>query len=125
MGTRLNRLSEVVLTCTHNLCFEQKYENSKKYSTENCHFYSREKSLYLAWACFLMYGKFPFLAKWSYSDMFNLEKVALELVCFLTVQMNWSLCYLRGSKSYVNSGKFQSEFMSQRCVTNKKVHIGT
>ena len=24
----------------------------KKKSTENCHFYSREKSLYVAWACF-------------------------------------------------------------------------
>ena len=30
MGTRLNRLIEAVLTCTHNICFEQKYENSKK-----------------------------------------------------------------------------------------------
>ena len=29
-----------VLTCTHNLCFEQKYENSQK------------KLLYLVWACF-------------------------------------------------------------------------
>ena len=36
----------------HNLCLEQKYENLKKKSTENCHFYSREKSLYVAWACF-------------------------------------------------------------------------
>ena len=24
----------------------------KKKSNENCHFYSREKSLYTAWACF-------------------------------------------------------------------------
>ena len=32
--------------------FEQKYEKSQKNSTENCHFYSREKSLYVAWACF-------------------------------------------------------------------------
>ena len=47
MGTRYNRLNEAVLTCTHNLCFEQKYENSQKISTENCHFYSREKSLLL------------------------------------------------------------------------------
>ena len=34
---------EAVLTCTHNLCFEQKHEKSKKISTEICHFYSREK----------------------------------------------------------------------------------
>ena len=49
MGTRLNRLrakTKIVgtrLTCTHNLCFEQKYENNQKISTENCHFYSCEK----------------------------------------------------------------------------------
>ena len=29
---------EAVLTCTRNICFEQKYENSLKKSTENCHF---------------------------------------------------------------------------------------
>ena len=52
MGTRQNRLIEAVLTCTHNICFGQKYENSQKNSTENCHFYGREKSLYIAWACF-------------------------------------------------------------------------
>ena len=52
MGTRYNRLSEAVLTCIHNLCFEQKYENSQIISTENCHLYSREKSLYVAWAFF-------------------------------------------------------------------------
>ena len=39
-------------TRTHNICFVQKYENSQKYLTENCHFYSREKSLYIAWVCF-------------------------------------------------------------------------
>ena len=30
MGTCINRPSEAVLTCTHNLCFEQKYEYSNK-----------------------------------------------------------------------------------------------
>ena len=52
MGSRYNRLIEAVLTCTHDLCFEQKNENSQNISNENCHFYSREKSLYVAWACF-------------------------------------------------------------------------
>ena len=33
MGTRLNRLTEAVLTCTHNQCFEQKLE---KYFFKNC-----------------------------------------------------------------------------------------
>ena len=44
--------NEAVLTCTHNICFEQKNENSTKKSTENWHFYSREKTLYIAWVCF-------------------------------------------------------------------------
>ena len=30
MGSRQNRLNEAVLTCTHNIYFKQKYENSKK-----------------------------------------------------------------------------------------------
>ena len=38
--------------CTPNLCFEQKYEKSQKISAENCQFYSREKSRYVAWARF-------------------------------------------------------------------------
>ena len=29
MGTRKNRLGEAVLTSAHNLCFEQKYGNSR------------------------------------------------------------------------------------------------
>ena len=52
VGTRLNRLSEAVLTCTHNLCFEQKNENYHNFSSENYHFYGCEKSQYIARACF-------------------------------------------------------------------------
>ena len=31
MGTGKNRLAEAVLTSTHNLCFEQKYEKYQNY----------------------------------------------------------------------------------------------
>ena len=31
MGTRKNRLAEAVLTSTHNLCFEQKYEKYQNF----------------------------------------------------------------------------------------------
>ena len=48
----LVRTMEAVLTCTHNLCFEQKYENNKRNSTEIFHFYSHEKLLYFAGGCF-------------------------------------------------------------------------
>ena len=49
MGTRENRLGEAVLTCTHNLCFEQKYQNN---SAENFQFLKLKKSLVFAWASF-------------------------------------------------------------------------
>ena len=40
-----------VLTCTHNQCFEQKLVKHHNFSSENYRFYSREISLYIAWAC--------------------------------------------------------------------------
>ena len=52
MGTRENRLSEAVLTCNHNQCFEQKKEKYNIFSSENYDFYSLEKSQCIAWACF-------------------------------------------------------------------------
>ena len=40
---RLWVLVRTASLCTHNLCFEQKYENDINKSTENCNFYSCEK----------------------------------------------------------------------------------
>ena len=58
--------------CTHNICFEQKYENSQNISSENCHFYSGENSLYVAWACFNnVYGS---------SDLFISRDVGCSLI---------------------------------------------
>ena len=37
-GTRWNRLGEAVLTSTHNLCFEQKYEKIFYFLSENFQF---------------------------------------------------------------------------------------
>ena len=51
-GSNENRLCEAVLTCTHNLCFEQKEEKYQKHSAENFHFLKHKKSLFIAWACF-------------------------------------------------------------------------
>ena len=45
-------MGEVVLTCTHDLCFEQKLEKYHNFLTENYHFYSGEKLQYIARACF-------------------------------------------------------------------------
>ena len=43
---------KVKLGLTGVCIFEQKYENEQNISNENCHFYTREKSLYVTWACF-------------------------------------------------------------------------
>ena len=46
MGTRYNRLDEAVLTNTHNLCFELKYEKCQ-------HFYLKTFRLFLF--CFFLF----------------------------------------------------------------------
>ena len=40
------------LTCTHNLCFEQKYENCKKKFNRKLSFLQLKKSMYVTWVCF-------------------------------------------------------------------------
>ena len=54
MGTRLNRLAEAVLTSTHNLCFEQKYENYQRFLSENFQVLEVKFSLYLNRRVFVM-----------------------------------------------------------------------
>ena len=54
MGTRKNRLDEAVLTSTHNLCFEQKYEKYKIFYLKNCHFLVVKLSVYLNRRVFVM-----------------------------------------------------------------------
>ena len=55
LGTRYNHLIEAVLTSTHNLCFEQKYENIRIFLTENFHFLVVKFSVYLNTHVFLMF----------------------------------------------------------------------
>ena len=47
MGTRLNRLVEAVLTGTHNLWFEQKYEKISDFLSEHFQFLVLKFSIYL------------------------------------------------------------------------------
>ena len=62
MGTRLNRLAEAVLTSTNNLCFEQKYEISQNFLSENFHFFGGEIPVYLNRYVFVMqYYRHPSL----------------------------------------------------------------
>ena len=55
MGTRYNRLVEAVLTITHNVCFEQKYEKYQIFLSENFHFLVVKFSVYLNRRVFEMY----------------------------------------------------------------------
>ena len=47
-------LGEAVLTSTHNLSFEQKYENYQNFSTERFHFWVVKFSIYLNRRVFVM-----------------------------------------------------------------------
>ena len=56
MGTRKNRLGEAVLTCTHNLCFEQKNKKkNKKNSAEFFQFLKLKNLCLLHGQIFVMY----------------------------------------------------------------------
>ena len=54
MGIRKNRLAEAVLTSTHNLCFEQKYEKDQSFLSENFQFLEVKFSIYLNRHVFVM-----------------------------------------------------------------------
>ena len=54
MGTCKSRLAEAVPTSTHNLSFEQKYENYQNFSSESFHFLVVKFSVYLIRRLFLM-----------------------------------------------------------------------
>ena len=51
---RLWVLDEAVLTSTHNLCFEQKYEKYQNFLSEDCHVLVVEFSVYLNRRVFVM-----------------------------------------------------------------------
>ena len=54
MGTHLNPLTDAVLTVTHNVCFEPKYENYQNFSSESFRFCVVKYSIYLNRCVFVM-----------------------------------------------------------------------
>ena len=54
-GYSLELLAEAVLTSTHNLCFEQKYEKYQRFLSENFQFLEMKFSIYLNRRVFVMY----------------------------------------------------------------------
>ena len=57
VGTRYNRFAEAVLTNTHNLCFEQKYEKYQNCFIWKFSFLVVKFSIYLNRHVFVMYGQ--------------------------------------------------------------------
>ena len=124
MGTRQNRLNEAVLTCTYNICFEQKYENSQTISTENCYFYSSEKSLYIAWACFC-HGSIPAIIEMfcriDLEALGRFELLAWKFTCILYFEMH---IYYNVSKIKINTAFFYYN-MFRICLpysNSKQIH---
>ena len=58
---------------------------SQTNSTENCHFYSREKSMYIAWACFrnVILVNFPCQCRLLKIVVNSLHSNCLALIIFL------------------------------------------
>ena len=54
MGTRSNRLAEAVLSSTHNLCFEVKYEKYQSFLSENFQILVVKFSIHLNRRVFVM-----------------------------------------------------------------------
>ena len=63
MGTHWNPLAEAVLTSTHNLCFEQKYEKYQNFLTENFPFLVVKFSIYLNRLVFIMQSFSMYITK--------------------------------------------------------------
>ena len=59
MGSRGNRLAEAVLTSTHNLCFEQKYEKYQSFLSQNFQFFGAKIFYIFEWARFRNGTTFP------------------------------------------------------------------
>ena len=60
-GYSLNRFAKAVLTSTHNLCFEQKYENYQHFSSESFQFLVVKLSVYLNRSVFVMKWKISYI----------------------------------------------------------------
>ena len=78
--------------CTHNLCFEQKSEESHNFSSENDHFYSREKLQYITRAC--LRNEMTGNRKQKY-DIKHLLQIITALERSITSYYDWKIVALR------------------------------
>ena len=86
MGTRSNRLAEAVLTSTHNLCFEQKYENYQTFLSENFQFLEVKFCIYLYRRVFVMAS--VFCIGWNYVRIDSLTLNILDNIVITGLQIN-------------------------------------
>ena len=80
MGTRENRLGEAVPTCTHNLCFEQKYEKYQNFSTKFFNFLQLKKNQYIAWQDLILFSLFAIRKRFSCD--YDLIMFSVYSVCY-------------------------------------------
>ena len=89
MGTRWNHLTKAVLTSTHNLCFEQKYEKYQSFLADNFQFLEVKFSIYLNRHVFVMSRKniqqnFPFFIIFMEGikqTLHNIPNICLPNIC--------------------------------------------
>ena len=79
MGTRLNRLAEAVLTSTHNLCFEQKFEKYQSFVSENFQFLEVKFSIYLNRRVFIMNYEYTGCNVDNFNSLCQLENILDQL----------------------------------------------
>ena len=76
-GYSLDRLVEMVLTSTYNLCFEQKYEKYQIFLTESFHFLVVKFSVYVNRHVFVMRSNFS-----SFPQHFqNISNIKCQITC--------------------------------------------
>ena len=51
-------MAKAALTCTHNLCFEQKYGKYQNFSTENFHFLQMKKICCILYGCVFVMSEY-------------------------------------------------------------------
>ena len=114
----------MVLTSTHNLCFEQKYEKYQKFSSENFHFSVVKFSVYLNRRVSIMIW-FRIFCIWGCNKDFLHLVGAIKIFCIWWAQLGFSasgerdynMTFLHtASTIFTLSSAFQETIHSHPCI---------
>ena len=72
----------LVLTCTHNLFFEQKEEKHHNFSSENFIFYSHEILQYIAYRCVMVMD----VQRFTILHQFSMSRPKYDCGCSIYIQ---------------------------------------